>query len=87
MKKEILAIEMTRSLMEIAKNPPVTEEKLEEVVSQFLEKWETSITLQLRAMVDDWEIEVPDDTSLYALGLRRAIDVVRGEDPILPTVQ
>lgn len=85
MKKEILAIEMTRSLMEVAKNPPVTEEKLEEVVSQFLEKWETSITLKLRAMVDDWETEVPDDTSLYTLGLRRAIDVVRGDDPVLPT--
>jgi hypothetical protein len=85
MKKEILAIEMTRSLMEVAKNPPATEEKLEEVVSQFLEKWETSITLKLRAMVDDWETEVPDDTSLYTLGLRRAIDVVRGDDPVLPT--
>jgi hypothetical protein len=85
MKKEILAIEMTRSLMEVAKNPPVTEEKLEEVISQFLEKWETSITLKLRAMVDDWETEVPDDTSLYTLGLRRAIDVVRGDDPVLPT--
>ena len=87
MKKEILAIEMTRSLMEVAKNPPVTEEKLEEVVSQFLEKYETSITLKLRAMVDDWETEVPDDTSLYTLGLRRAIDVVRGDDPVLTAEQ
>lgn len=87
MKKEILAIEMTRSLMEVTKNPPVTEEKLEEVVSQFLEKYETSITLKLRAMVDDWETEVPDDTSLYTLGLRRAIDVVRGDDPVLTTEQ
>ena len=37
----------------------------------------------LKQMLVEWELEVPDDDSLYALGIRRAIDVINNEKPVL----
>jgi hypothetical protein len=33
-------------------------------------------------MIKDWETEVPDDSTLYTLGLRRAIDLIQGTPPL-----
>lgn len=43
------------------------------------------IEQKLLAMIADWEKRVPqeEDDTLYSLALRRALDVVRGEDPDL----
>ena len=37
------------------------------------------IALTLKKMTNDWESRMPDDKSLYSLGVRRAIDIVMGE--------
>ena len=33
----------------------------------------------LKKLTNDWETRMPDDKSLYSLGVRRSIDIVMGE--------
>jgi len=60
------------------------------VTSEF-DKWTNATVANLEEMVVDWESVMGDDTgNMYSLGLRRAIDVILGEEamnrlPILET--
>lgn len=47
-----------------------------------LETWKFEVAEKLRAMIKDWEKRVPqdEDDTLYSLALRRALDVVLGND-------
>lgn len=50
-----------------------------------LETWKFETAEKLRKMIKDWEGRIPEeeDDTLYSLALRRALDVVLGNDPDL----
>ena len=83
-KKDIIALKLYAEIMRQAEKPPLHPGEVEMAVFDAFDEWQAYIREQLVTMLDDWELEVPGDNSLYALGLRRAIDVVNGDDPILP---
>lgn len=47
-----------------------------------LETWKFEVAEKLRAMIKDWEkrVDQEEDDTLYSLALRRALDVVLGND-------
>lgn len=49
-----------------------------------LEEWKTYVESKLIDIIKVWESKMgKDDKTMYTLGVRRALDVVRGEDPEL----
>ena len=49
-----------------------------------LEEWKTHVEGKLIDIIKVWESKMGDnDNTFYTLGIRRALDVVRGEDPEL----
>ena len=83
-KKDIIALKLYAEIMRQAEKPPLHPGEVETAVFDAFDEWQAYIREQLVTMLDDWEVEVPSDDSLYTLGLRRAIDVVNGDDPVLP---
>jgi hypothetical protein len=63
-------------------HPGYRQEDLYLVVTKKLQGLEDEQVRELTKMVKDWETEVPDDTTLYTLGLRRAIDLIQGNSPL-----
>jgi hypothetical protein len=57
--------------------PPYTIGKL---VEHHVKTWQDEISAELTRLYKDWESRVDEDDTLYTLGLRRAQDVVRGEE-------
>ena len=83
-KQDIIALRLYAEIMKQAENPPLHPGEIETAVFDSFDSWRDHLVEELTKLMNDWDLEVPEDTSLYTLGLRRAIDVVRGEDPILP---
>jgi hypothetical protein len=83
-KKDVIALELYSQISKQLNDPPVHPGELELVIFTAFDKWQEYLSAELSKMMDIWETEVPNDDSLYTLGLRRAIDVINGEDPILP---
>ena len=63
-------------------HPGYRQEDLYIVISKKLQRLEDDLVDELTKMIKDWETEVPDDTTLYTLGLRRAIDLIQGNAPL-----
>lgn len=83
-KKDVIALELYAKISKQLSDPPVHPGELELEIFAAFDKWQEYLSSELSKMMDDWETEVPNDDSLYTLGLRRAIDVINGDDPILP---
>jgi ABC-type multidrug transport system ATPase subunit len=55
------------------------------------ESWKEDVVHEINKLIDNWEATMGDsDQSFYSLGLRRAIDIITGQDaysqlPILET--
>lgn len=71
-----------KELAVIQPNVPV--EKIAAIVSDATMDWIDTIETKLTEMIRDWEDRMPQDDTFYSLGLRRALDVVKGNDPDLP---
>ena len=71
-----------KELAVIQPNVPV--EKIAAIVSDATMDWIDTIEMKLTEMIRDWEDRMPQDDTFYSLGLRRALDVVKGNDPDLP---
>lgn len=84
-KKDVIALKLVHAIMKMSEDLPLHPGEVEQKVFDAFDEWQEVMTGQMTEMVKQWETEVPDDTSLYSLGLRRAIDVVRGDDPLSPT--
>jgi len=84
-KQDVIAMKLFAEIMKQAENPPLHPGEVELAVFDAFDTWKAYMVLELRKMLDDWEREIPSDDSLYTLGLRRAIDIINGDDPILPT--
>ena len=74
-----------KELAVIQPNVPV--EKIAAIVSDATMDWVDTIEMKLTEMIRDWEDRMPQDDTFYSLGLRRALDVVKGNDPDLPDLE
>jgi hypothetical protein len=76
------ANELYKDLITALAHPGYRQEDLYLVIVRKLQALEDGQVKELTKMVKDWETEMPDDTTLYSLGLRRAIDVIQGNGPL-----
>ncbi|NDA95453.1 MAG: hypothetical protein EBY03_04870 [Actinobacteria bacterium] len=83
-KKDVIALKLYAEIMRQAENPPLHPGEIETAVFDAFDEWQRHLSDEIKKLVSSWETEVPDDGSLYTLGLRRAQDVVNGEDPVVP---
>lgn len=82
-KRDVIALKLYAEIIRQGENPPLHPGEVETAVFDAFDDWQKHLVDELKKLVDQWEVEVPDDTSLYTLGLRRAIDVVSGIDPVV----
>jgi hypothetical protein len=82
MSKQDVVKTIIKELAVIQPNVPV--EKIAAIVSDATMDWIDTIEMKLTEMIRDWEDRMPQDDTFYSLGLRRALDVVKGNDPDLP---
>jgi len=73
-----IANELYKEVTMALAHPGYRQEDLYIIITKKLQRIEDDLVKELTTMVKDWETEVPDDTTLYTLGLRRAIDLVQG---------
>jgi hypothetical protein len=85
MKKQDLISTIIKDITIAAVNSDkLTVEQIAEAVVTPVSAFVESIENQLTDLIKDWEEKMSDDDrTLYSLGLRRALDVVRGESPTL----
>lgn len=77
-----LASELYKDVTKALAHPGYRQEDLYIVITKKLQQIEDDLVDELTKMIKDWETEVPDDTTLYTLGLRRAIDLIQGNAPL-----
>lgn len=77
-----LASELYKDVTKALAHPGYRQEDLYIVITKKLQRIEDDLVDELTKMIKDWETEVPDDTTLYTLGLRRAIDLIQGNAPL-----
>ena len=58
---------------------PMIERLIETVVND----WAGDIEREIVVLIAEWEAKIEDDNTLYTLGARRALDIVRGEERTL----
>jgi hypothetical protein len=85
MKKQDLISTIIKDITVAAVNSDkLTVEQIAEAVVTPVSTFVESIENQLTELIKDWEEKMSDDDrTLYSLGLRRALDIVRGESPTL----
>lgn len=60
---------------------PIKFEMIERLIDSAVNDWYTDIDQQLTNLIKDWEERMgEEDKTLYTLGIRRAQDIVRGEE-------
>jgi len=73
--------ELYKDLTTALAHPGYRQEDLYIVLNKKLQSLEDTLVKELTEMIKHWETEVPDDTTLYTLGLRQAIDLIQGNTP------
>jgi len=82
-KQELISTIIKDITVAIVNNEKPTVEQIAEAVVTPVDTFVKSIEDQLTELIKDWEEKMSDDDkTLYSLGLRRALDVVRGESPL-----
>ena len=61
---------------------PVPLEIVKRAVEQVLSDWTNELDEEITRLIKTWESSMDDDKTLYTLGLRRAQDLIRGEDSV-----
>lgn len=59
---------------------PVPPEQMRVLVDAAVTGWADEIDDEIELLIKDWESRMPGDTTLYSLGVRRAQDILRGND-------
>lgn len=52
----------------------------DDLTNERLKTWQDKVDSKIEDLYRDWEGRMPDDTTLYTLGLRHAQDLIRGKD-------
>ena len=81
--KQELAVELSRKILELASTPPLHEEDIYIQIRRTMNQYDEHLVSKINELVKEWETEVPDDKSLYTLGLRRSIDIIGGVTPTM----
>ncbi len=81
--KQELAVELSKKIMELSLHPAMYEEDLYIQIRRMMSQYDEHLISEITKLVKEWETEVPDDKSLYTLGLRRSIDIIGGVTPIM----
>lgn len=82
-KQELISTIIKDITVAMVNNEKPTVEQIAEAVVTPVDTFVKSIEDQLTELIKDWEEKMSDDDkTLYSLGLRRALDVVRGESPL-----
>jgi len=74
--------ELYKDLVYTLAHPGYRQEDLYLLLNKKIQALEDAQVKKLTQKIKDWEIEVPDDTTLYTLGLRQAIDLIHGNEPL-----
>jgi hypothetical protein len=61
---------------------PVDVKLIERLISGMISEWVDGVEEEIQYLIKDWEAKMEEDKSLYSLGLRRALDVVKGQSSI-----
>ena len=61
---------------------PVDINLIERLIHQVISDWVGDVESEIQFLIKDWESKMDDDNTLYSLGLRRALDVVKGESSV-----
>lgn len=83
MKDNSHARELLRSITELSSNEGVEPIDYYPLIVSAFDNWRKEKIETLTNMMIEWELEIPGDDSLYTLGIRRAIDVINNEKPVL----
>jgi hypothetical protein len=81
--KQELAVELSKKIMELSLHPAMYEEDLYIQIRRMMSQYDEHLISEITKLVKEWETEVPDDKSLYTLGLRRSIDIIGGVTPVM----
>jgi hypothetical protein len=73
--------ELYKDLVTALAHPGYRQEDLYLVLTKKIQSFEDQLVKELTEMIKHWETEVPDDKTLYTLGLRQAIDLIQGNTP------
>ena len=83
MKDNSHARELLREISNLAAQGETEPIEYYPLIVNAFDSWRKEKTDTLKQMITEWELEVPGDDSLYTLGIRRAIDVMNNEKPVL----
>ena len=75
------ANELYKEVTTALAHPGYRQEDLYIIVNKKIQALKDELTKELTEMIKHWETEVPDDSTLYTLGLRQAIDLIQGNTP------
>jgi hypothetical protein len=83
-KSKELASDLTAMMKVMADEDqwPIKFELVERMVDQVVSSWYDEVDGRLTDLIKTWEDKMgDDDKTLYTLGIRRAQDLFRGQDP------
>ena len=75
------ANELYKEVTTALAHPGYRQEDLYLVINKKIQALKDELAKELTEMIKHWETEVPDDSTLYTLGLRQAIDLIQGNTP------
>jgi hypothetical protein len=62
---------------------PIKFSMIERLIETIVGEWSGAIEKEIVVLIAEWEAKIEDDNTLYTLGARRALDIVRGEERTL----
>ena len=62
---------------------PIKFSMLERLIDTIASEWSDAIEKEIVVLIAEWEAKIEDDNTLYTLGARRALDILRGEERTL----
>ena len=75
------ANELYKEVTTALAHPGYRQEDLYLVINKKIQALKDELAKELTEMIKHWETEVPDDSTLYTLGLRQASDLIQGNTP------
>lgn len=84
MSKQEVAFEFQKSLKPLVAEQFLTSDGADQVLRLFLQhldNYAEDLTSEIESQIKEWELRLPDDDSLYSLGMRHALDILTEQDP------
>jgi hypothetical protein len=84
-KKDMLKDKLISTMRALAPEDewPLKFSMIERLIETVVNDWAGDIEREIVVLIAEWEAKIEDDNTLYTLGARRALDIVRGEERTL----